>query len=148
MDESIKRFLQRWAITTFGVLIATSVVKGIECQSFGTLLIASLVLGVLNAFLRPVLVLFSLPLVIFSLGIFVLVINAVLLYIAGALVPGFEVRSLWSAFWGSLVISLISLIANFFIGTHRVVREMEILEEEDRRRRRLPPNDRGPWIDI
>ena len=71
MAPSLKIFLQRWLVNTVAVLVAAHLVRGISYESFTGLLIASLVLGVLNAFLRPLLLLLSLPLLFFSLGLFV-----------------------------------------------------------------------------
>jgi putative membrane protein len=110
-------FFQRWAITTVAVLVAANVVRGIDYDTLTSLFMASLLLGVLNAFLRPVILLLSLPLLVFSLGLFLLFINAGLLYLVGQLVKSFHVASFWSAFWGSLVISIVSVIANSLLGT-------------------------------
>jgi putative membrane protein len=117
MSPPLKLFLQRWLINAIAVLVAASIVPGIEHTTFPALLVASLLLGILNALLRPLLVLLSLPLVIFSLGLFTLVINALLLMLVGQLVKSFHVESFWAAFWGGLIISLVSLILNTFTGT-------------------------------
>lgn len=98
------------------MLVAASVVKGIRYDSVPGLFVASLLLGILNASLRPVLLLLSLPLLIFSMGIFVLVINAGLLYLVGQLVKTFHVDGFWPAFWGALIISVISMFANALFG--------------------------------
>lgn len=117
MPEPLKDFLKRWAITTVAVLVAAHVVKGISYDRWTGLLVATLLLGFLNAFLRPLLMLLSLPLLIFTLGLFTLVINAALLYFVGWLVKSFHVATFWAAFWGALVISLISLPLNLLTGT-------------------------------
>src|SRR5438093_12377715 len=93
MSESLKRFLQRWLINTVAVMVAAKVVPGIECDSITGLFAASLLLGIFNALLRPLLWLLSLPLVIMTLGLFALVINAVLLYFVGNLVNSFVVAN-------------------------------------------------------
>ena len=116
MSERILPFLQRWAVTTFAVLVAAQVVRGIHYDTTVTVLVASLLLGFLNAFVRPLLLLLSLPLLIFTLGLFVQVINALLLLFVGQLVKGFVVDGFWSAFWGSLVISLVSMVTNLLVG--------------------------------
>ncbi len=113
-----KKHLQRWAISTLAVLIACNVVKGIEYDNVTGLLVASLLLGVLNTFLRPVLLLLSLPLLILSLGLFILVINALLLLFVDWLVEPFRVDGFGPAFWGALIISIVSLIANMLIGSN------------------------------
>ena len=117
MSPSLKSFLQRWVINTVAVMVAANVVKGIEYQTLTGLIVASLMLGILNALLRPLLLLLSLPLVIFTLGLFTLVINALLLYFVAQLVKSFHVADFWTAFWGALVISVVSLILNTITGT-------------------------------
>lgn len=116
MSGVIVEFLKRWAVTTLAVLVAASVVKGINYDTTSTLLVASLLLGFLNAFVRPLLLLLTLPLLIFTLGLFVVVINALLLLFVGNLVRGFEVAGFWPAFWASLVISLVSVVVNLLLG--------------------------------
>ena len=116
MPSALKSFLQRWLINAVAVMVAANLVKGIEYQTLGGLLVASLLLGIFNALLRPLLVLLSLPLVIFTLGLFTLVINALLLYFVGSLLKSFVVADFWAAFWGSLIISLVSLILNVLTG--------------------------------
>ena len=100
-------FLARWCVTSIAVLAAAHVVSWISYDSFGALLVAALILGVLNAVLRPILLLLSLPLLIASLGLFALVINALLLYFVGWLVPSFHVGSFGAAFWGGVVIGIV-----------------------------------------
>jgi putative membrane protein len=145
-----KPFLKRWAITTLAVLIAANVVPGISYVSWGALLAASLLLGLLNAFLRPALLILSLPLLIYSLGLFALVINAVLLALVGALVPGFHVAGFWPAFWGALLISIVSLVTRLL--TWRGVRfTLEAPRTAPSRRDeppRPPPPGDGPIIDV
>src|SRR5688572_16834306 len=131
MSEGTKSFIQRWIVTTIGVLLAAGVVNGITADSVLALLAASLLLGILNAFLRPILLLIALPLLILTLGLFTLVINSVLLYWVGALVKGFYVADFWSAFKGSILISLVSIFANMALGKKEV-------RVETRRSRRAP----------
>lgn len=117
MSPGTKTFLQRWAINTLAVLVADYLISGISSDSTVRLVIAALVLGILNSILRPILLFLSIPLLIVTLGLFMLVINALLLYMVGGLVPGFHVASFGSAFLGSLVISIISIFINLFTGT-------------------------------
>jgi putative membrane protein len=108
----MKSFLKRSLITGVAVILAANIVPGITYTPKG-LILATLLLGILNAIVRPIMVLLSLPLLIFTLGLFILVINAVLLYWVGQLLqPNFVVDSFGSAFWGSLLISLVSLVLN------------------------------------
>lgn len=115
----MKAFLQRWLINTLAVLIATYVVSGISYGEPIDLFIAALILGILNAILRPLLMLLSLPLLVFTLGLFTLVINALLLMLASWLVGEnqFHVDGFWSAFFGALVISIVSIVLNSLTGT-------------------------------
>ena len=115
MPTPLKQFLQRWLITTVAVLVATQIVHGIRYDNPQGLIIATLVLGLLNAFLRPLLMLLSLPLMILTLGLFTLVINAGLLYLVGQM-KSFHVDTFWAAFWGALLISIVSVVLNSLIG--------------------------------
>ena len=111
-----RNFLHQFVVGTLAVLIAVNVVEGITYNTPTNLLLASLVLGALNAFLRPLLLIGCLPLLILTLGLFLLVINAILLQLTAGLVDGFEVENFWSALWGALVISVVTLIANTLTG--------------------------------
>lgn len=106
----------RCALTTVGVLAATQIVPGLHFDSWAGLITAALVLGLLNAFIRPLLLLLSLPLVVVSLGLFLWIINASLLYFVGWLVKSFHVNSFPAALGGAAVISLISLIGSPLLG--------------------------------
>lgn len=140
----LKRFLQSWVINTLAVLVAVYVVSGIHYQKPLDLIVASLFLGILNAVLRPILLFIALPLLIFTLGLFTLVINALLLYFIGGLLrPHFYIDNFSDAFWGALVISLISLILNLLTGSGSTRIRVE--------RHKRPPNsgsNGGPVIDI
>ena len=146
MPEKLKDFLTRWAITTVGVLVAAHIVKGIDYDHWQALLVATLLLGLLNAFLRPLLLLLSLPLLLVTLGLFTLVINAALLYGVGWLVKSFHVASFGAAFWGGLVISIISLPLNFLTGAGST--RIEIRRGKPPEHDRPPRDDDGPVIDV
>ena len=120
MAPGLKAFLKRWLVTTLAVVVAAHVVSGIRYDSYVGLLVASFVLGILNAFLRPLLLLLSLPLLLFSLGLFTLIINAVLLRAVAWLVRPFHVDGFGPAFWGALVISLVSIVLNPLLGPDRI----------------------------
>jgi len=119
MPEKLKLFIQRWIISTLAVLVATYIVPGINYGNWKDLLVATLVLGLLNVFLRPILMFLSLPLLVFTLGLFTIVINALLLLLVSALLGSehFKVDGFWSAFWGALIISIVSLMLNTFTGS-------------------------------
>ncbi len=115
----MRHFLIRWFITTIGVVVAASVVSGIRYDVVSSLLLAALLLGILNAFVRPILLLLSAPLILLTLGLFILVINGLMLWWVQGLVPGFYVDSYRSAFWGAIIISLISwCLSAFFRDSH------------------------------
>jgi putative membrane protein len=109
-------FLQRWVVTTLAVLVAAWLVPGIRYDTTLTVFLASLLLGFLNAFVRPLLLILSFPLLLVTLGLFVPVLNALLLMFVGQLVSGFTVAGFWPALWGGLVISIVSISVNLLLG--------------------------------
>jgi putative membrane protein len=113
----VTAFLIRWAVTTVAVFAAVKILPGITCTSLGALLGASLLLGIINAFVRPVLLLLSIPFIIVTMGFFILIVNALLLLFVGQVVPSFTVEGFWSAFFGSIVISIVSWILSSFFRT-------------------------------
>jgi len=113
----MKPFVTRWFVTTLAVLAAAQL-PGIRSTSLFSLVGASLLLGIVNALVRPVLLLLSLPLILVTLGFFILIINALMLRLVAGLVPGFYVDSFGSAFLGAIIISLVSwLLSAFFRGS-------------------------------
>ncbi len=144
MSPKLKEFLLRWLNNTVAVFVATCVIKGIHYDTIPGLIVATFLLGILNTFLRPLLMFLSLPLMIFTLGLFTLIINACLLYFVGSVVNTFHVDTFSAAFWGALIISLISLALNALTGTSNARIQV---------RRGPPPNRRddggsGPVIDV
>ena len=101
-------FLGHWVTVTIALAVTVWILPGVEVTSIPALLVGGLVLGLINATVRPVLVLLTLPITILTLGLFLLVINALLLRLAAALVPGFTVRSFGAAFLGALLLSIFS----------------------------------------
>jgi putative membrane protein len=112
MGSSFNQLLLRWLILALGVTLATKLIPGIHCDDAGTLIAVVLLLSLFNAILKPVLVLFTLPFILLTLGLGMVVINALLFLLAGRLVGGFHVASFGSAIGGALVISLTNLILN------------------------------------
>ena len=111
-------FVIRWLVTTIAVLVAAHLVPGIGYDGWGALLGASLLLGIINAFVRPILLLLSLPFIIITMGLFIFVINALLLLLVSKIVPAFQVAGFWSAFFGAIIISLVSwILSSFFRGS-------------------------------
>jgi putative membrane protein len=117
-------FLVRLLINAAALWVATHFVPGIAyAGNWTSLLIVALVFGVLNASLRPLLKLLTFPLLILSLGLFTLVINAFMLWLTGwiseRLNLGLHVAGFWPAFWGGLVVSIVSLLLSLFVRSHR-----------------------------
>jgi putative membrane protein len=114
----MRHFVFRWAFTTVAVMVASSILHGIRYDSVASLIGAALLLGIFNAFIRPVLLILSAPLILLTLGFFILVVNGLLLLLVPSVVSGFHVDGFWSAFWGAIIISLVSwLLSAFFRGS-------------------------------
>ncbi len=111
----MRRFILKWFVTTVSIFIVANLFRVIQFEDLKVLILASLVLGILNVFVRPVLIFLTLPINILSLGLFTLLINAFLLYLASGIVPGFNITSFWKAFWAALLISIVSAMINFII---------------------------------
>jgi putative membrane protein len=109
-------FIIRVLIVAAGLWLASIAVPGVEVRDIGTLLLAALVLGIVNAAVRPVVVILTLPLTIVTLGLFLLVINAAMVGLVAWLFAGFSVVGFWSALFASVVVSLTGWIASSFIG--------------------------------
>jgi len=105
----------RLLVNAVALWIVTLIVPGISVSGIGGLILAALILGIVNAILRPILVLISLPLEILTLGLFTLVINALLFWLVGALHVGLTVQGFWPGFWGALVMSIVSWLLSAFV---------------------------------
>jgi putative membrane protein len=114
----MRHFVFRWAVTAFAVFVAAPIVGINYGQSIGCLLGASLLLGIVNAFIRPVLLVLSAPLILLTLGFFILVVNGLMLLFVGQIVSCFSVPGFWSAVFGAIIISIVSwLLSAFFKGS-------------------------------
>jgi putative membrane protein len=115
----MRHFVFRWLATTVAVMVAASIIRGgIRYDSAGSLIGAALLLGILNAFVRPVLLILSAPLILVTLGFFILIVNGLLLWFVPNIVTGFHVDNFWSAFWGAIVIGIVSwILSAFFRGS-------------------------------
>ena len=111
--------LLRWLLGGLALFLTTKVVPGLHVADAQAVLIAVLVLGLMNAILRPIVDLFTGCIQILTLGLLTLVINAAFFYWVGNLVPGFEVNGFWPAFWGSIVMSIISFVLSMFVRTDK-----------------------------
>lgn len=104
--------LIRWLLNVIMVILVTYIVPGISVKSFYTALIVALIYGILNAIIRPILVILTLPINLITLGLFTLVINAGLFWLVSSIVKGFEIAGFWAAFFGALVLWIFSFITN------------------------------------
>lgn len=121
MNPGLKKFVKNWLINTFAVLVAVLILRPrLQCEGIVDVFVASLLLGALNLFIRPIMLVLALPLVIFSLGLFMVVINACLLYLVSAMMSvfglHFGIQSFGWALLGALIISVVSLPLNLMTG--------------------------------
>jgi len=114
--QLITYLLIRWIVITTAILLAAVILPGIHVESLAAALAAAAILGIINTFMRPVLLILTLPLTILTLGLFAFIINALMLLLVSAFVPGFKIDGFGWAFLGALLISVISWIANRFIS--------------------------------
>jgi len=125
--------LVRWLILTAAITIASYLITGIEVSGFFSAFFAAAILGVLNVFFRPILLILTLPINILTLGLFTVVINAVLLKMASGVISGFEVHGFWSAVWGALIISLVNWLLSSFITDRGTVGYTDLRRRDDGR---------------
>ncbi len=109
-------FLIRAAVVAIGLWLASQIVPGVEFRSTGSLIAAALLLGIINAFVRPILVILTLPITLLTLGLFLLVINGLMIELVSALLKGFLVTGFWPAVFASIVVSLTSWVMSGWIG--------------------------------
>jgi putative membrane protein len=110
-------FLLRAAISALGLWLASELLQGLTFESTSKLIVAALVLGVVNAFVRPLAFILTLPITVLTLGLFLLVLNAGMVSLVAWLVPGFQVSGFWTAVGASLIVSLVSWAASSVIGS-------------------------------
>lgn len=139
----ISGLLSRWLILTLAVWVAASVIPGVGYDTWGSLILAALVLGLLNSLVKPVLIVLSLPFVVLTFGLFVLIINALVLMLASKLVEGFRVEGFWPAVGASLIVSLVSMLFGVRRPATRTWRNVERPTAP-----RTPPPGKGPIIDV
>ena len=135
--------LIRWLTTTAAIVATSYLLDGIHVSGFFSAIFAAAVLGILNAFLRPIALLLTLPINILSLGLFTFIINALMLKLASGLIPGFGVYGFWTAIFGSLLISLISWLLNSFISEQGTVTSINV-----RQGRPTTMSDKDDTIDL
>lgn len=109
------KFIVRWLINALLLLLIAYLLQGIEVANLYIALLAAAILGLVNALIRPIVILITLPINIITLGLFTLVINALLFWFVASFLEGFSITGFWPAFWGSLILSLGSWLSNKFI---------------------------------
>ncbi len=109
-------FIIRLIITMVALWLAARIVPGMHIAGAGTMIAAAFLLGLVNALVRPVVILLTLPLTIVTLGLFLLVVNAAMLGLVAALLGGFSIAGFWSALFGAILVSLFSWVGSAFIG--------------------------------
>ena len=112
----MKGFFFRLVITAFGLWAAATIVPGVDIVGWRALLVSALLLGIVNAVIRPIILILTLPLTVLTLGLFIFVVNGISLGIVAWLVPGFELAGLLSATLGACVVGLTSWFASAFVG--------------------------------
>jgi len=125
--------LIRWLILTAAIIIASYLINGIVVSGFFSAFFAAAILGVLNAFFRPILLILTLPINILTLGLFTFVINAVLLKMASGVISGFQVHGFWSAVFGALIISIVNWLLTSFINDRGRVEYLDLRKRDNGR---------------
>lgn len=126
--------LQHWLLTAFSLWVASYLFRGIKFADTSSLFIAALVLGLVNASVRPLLYFFTFPLTVLTLGLFLLVINALMIQLVAALVKGFTVSSFWTAFFVSIFLSLFGALLGLFADGDRPALQV------------MPQSSHGVWL--
>ena len=129
-------FLIRALVVGIGLWLASKIVSGVAFSSTETLIAAALLLGIVNAFVRPIIVILTLPITLLTLGLFLLVINALMIMLVAWLLPGFLVAGFWSAVFAAIVVSLTSWVMSGWIGPRGRIEVMTV---------RHPPGPPGQW---
>lgn len=110
-------FFLRTLITILGLLLASTIIPGVAIDGTGSVILAAILLGLVNGFVRPIAFLLTLPITILTLGLFLFVLNAAMFGLVAALIDNFVVSGLWAAIFGSLVVSITSTVASWYIGS-------------------------------
>jgi len=129
----MKGLIIRWLISAASLLLVSHVVPGFHVQSFLYALLAALFLGILNAIVRPILIVLTLPLTIFTLGFFLLIINGFMLWLLSGLIKGIYIDSFGSAFLGALILSIIGWLSSSMINEQGRVRYVDLRKGSDGR---------------
>ena len=133
--DHIVPFLIHWAITAFSLWLASKIFKGLKFDGTAALVISALLLGFANAIVKPLLIVLTLPLTFFTFGLFLLVINALVLMLVAALVKGFRISGFWTAMFASLFISVVSTIGGAMVSKEDPGQEIQ-----------MPSQGSGIWL--
>jgi len=125
----MKGLILRWLISTASIMLASYLVNGIRVSGFFSALLAAVALGILNAVLRPILIILTLPLTILTMGLFIFIINALMLVMASGIIPGFVVQGFWPAMFGSLIISIINWVLSMFINEQGKIEYIQLTKK-------------------
>ncbi|GIK34750.1 MAG: hypothetical protein AMXMBFR45_09860 [Gammaproteobacteria bacterium] len=109
-------FFLRAAIASLGLWLASSLLSGLHFDSGGWLILAAILLGIVNGLVRPLVLILTLPITIVTLGLFLLVVNGIMLALVAAMLPGFGITGFWDAVWGALIVSIVSGIGSAVFG--------------------------------
>ena len=123
----------RWLVLTCSIMVTSYLMDGIHVSGFFSAFFSAAILGILNAFFRPVLFILTLPINILTLGLFTFVLNAILLMMVAGVITGFEIHGFWSAVLGSLLISLVSWLLTSFINERGRIQYIDFRRINDRR---------------
>ncbi|RIX78153.1 phage holin family protein [Acidovorax cavernicola] len=115
MLNNLTPFLIHWAITGISLWVASHLFKGLKFDSTAALIVSALLLGLANAIVKPLLIFLTLPLTLLTFGLFLLVINALMILLVAALVKGFKVSGFWTALFASIFVSLLSIVIGSFV---------------------------------
>ena len=130
--------ITRWLIITMAILVASRLVPGIDVDTLMTAILAAAALGLINVFIKPVLLILTLPLSILTLGVFTFILNALMLELVAYFVRGFKIQSFFAALLGSLLISVVTWLANYFISAKpETPKRQDIID--------LEKGDDGKW---
>lgn len=116
MLENLTPFFLHWGITALSLWVASHIFNGLKFDNASSLIVSALLLGLANAIIKPLLIILTLPLTLLTFGLFVLVINALMILLVASLIKGFKVSSFWTAFFASMFISVLSIVIGSFVG--------------------------------
>ena len=117
MLQNLTPFLMHWGITALSLWVASHVFSGLKFANVSSLIVSALLLGFANAIVKPLLIVLTLPLTLLTFGLFILVINALMMLLVARLVKGFKVASFWTAFFASMFIGLLSIVIGSFVDS-------------------------------